>query len=75
MIKISKDRFQRLIVNESFEVKEGSVIKISDVFDVLVSLQCKADRCDNESRYSSGYCSIHDMSLNNSQGKRITHPE
>lgn len=75
MIKINEDRFQRLIVNASFEAEEGSVIKISDVFDIVTGLQCKANRCDNESRYSSGYCSIHDMSLNNSQGKRITHPE
>ena len=75
MIKIDEDRFQKLIVNKSFETDQGAVIRIGDVFDLMASLQCRATGCDNESRYSSGYCSIHDMTLNDSQGKRITHPE
>jgi hypothetical protein len=75
MLRINENRFKQLIVEHSFETDQGSVVKIGDLFDALHSLQCKAEDCDNECRYDSGYCSLCDMKLNSSKGKRITHPE
>jgi hypothetical protein len=75
MMRINKDRFERYIVAHSFETDQGSAVRLHDLWNALRYLQCKADGCDNEARYTEGHCGIHDLEFNNGKGKRITHPE
>ena len=76
-MRLNKARLKQEVAKAAFEQNGTNVIIVADLYQILYNLQCSAggfddvDRCDNEARYDSGYCSIHDMLLNDNKGKRI----
>ena len=77
-IRLNRKRFEAEIALRTFEHDGWIAISIADLNEIIYNLQCSAggyedvERCTNEARYDSGYCSIHDMLINDSKGKRIT---
>lgn len=40
------------------------------VWEAIMDIVCGADKCSNAARYSSGYCGICDLTLNDGKGER-----
>ena len=73
-MKLNEKRFRADVELLSFRHDGCDAILVSDLYEIIDDLICKAD-CDNEARYDSGYCSLHDMQLNDSKGKRVEPPK
>ena len=72
ILRLNQNRFFDGISQKKIKHDGLDAILISDLFEVIEELICKIAGCDNEARYDSGYCSLHDMQCNDSKGKRIT---
>jgi hypothetical protein len=74
MLHLNEKRLRADIALLTVEHRGCDAILLSDLWEIIEDLVCKA-QCDNEARYDSGYCSIHDMQLNGNKGARLDPPE
>jgi hypothetical protein len=76
MLRLNEKRLRKEVAIFKFkqdptcEGDECDAIHLSDLWDIINDMQCNADGCDNEARYDSGYCGIHDIEFNDGKGTR-----
>lgn len=64
-MKVDRDKVLAVVTEHLIEK-----VPIADLIEAIIALTCKARSCENEARYTSGYCGICDILHNQGNGER-----
>lgn len=62
---------QKALGNHVFLFDNQVCLSVDDLWKVLEETICSNPTCENDARYSSGYCGICDIQFNEGNGERI----